>query len=110
MTDTPGPCRHEVFYNKLGSTGAVVCSCGFAATYTRLGSEPEKLGMEFFERMHERRDRLILASPDLLKELKNLRAALQACQFVADGESRKMIREYLADADVAIAKVEGVPA
>jgi hypothetical protein len=51
---------------------------------------------------------LIVAAPSLLKELKDMRAALWSCQLVADADSRKMIREHVAGADAAIALAEGV--
>lgn len=44
----------EVFYNKLGSTGAIVCSCGFAVTFTNIGTDPEREGWRFFASRHER--------------------------------------------------------
>ena len=43
-------CRQEVFGNKHGTTVAVVCSCGFATTYTALS---EHIGMAHFQKMHE---------------------------------------------------------
>ena len=43
----------EVFSNKFGTTNAVVCSCGFATTYTVIMNEPDKMGLEHFRRMHE---------------------------------------------------------
>jgi hypothetical protein len=45
--------RQEVFSNKFGSTKAVVCSCGFATTYTVLSNDADIAGMAHFERMHE---------------------------------------------------------
>ena len=47
--------RHEeeVFANKSGTTKAVVCSCGFATTYTVLSNDADARGMEHFVRMHE---------------------------------------------------------
>jgi hypothetical protein len=44
----------EVFYNKFGSTGAVVCSCGFAVTFTNIGTNPEREGRRFFAARHQR--------------------------------------------------------
>ena len=51
----PKPPDHhqEVFFNKFESTKAVVCSCGFATTYTTLSNDADELGMAHFERMHE---------------------------------------------------------
>jgi hypothetical protein len=51
---------------------------------------------------------LIAAATQMLKALKDVRSALWSCHLVADAESRKMIREYLAEADAAIAAAEGV--
>lgn len=53
---------------------------------------------------------LIAAATQMLKTLKNMRAALSTCQgeFPAGSFSRKTIGEYIADADAAIAAAEGV--
>lgn len=46
-------CRQEVFSNNIGSSRAVVCSCGFATTYSVLDKSSDDRGMEFFRMMHE---------------------------------------------------------
>lgn len=43
----------SVFENKWSAMRAVVCSCGFATTYTTLTNGPDAAGMEFFERRHK---------------------------------------------------------
>lgn len=43
----------EEFYSKLGSAGAIVCSCGFATTFTRIFPRSTELGWEHFHRMHD---------------------------------------------------------
>lgn len=56
-------CQQEIFYNKFGSRGAVVCSCGFAVTFTVLTNDAERIGREFFARMHEYYNRHPAAVP-----------------------------------------------
>ncbi len=46
-------CRQEVFSKGYGSTKAIVCSCGFATTYTVQSGDADVLGMEHFHKMHE---------------------------------------------------------
>lgn len=48
--------------------------------------------------------RLIARAPHLIKIVRDLRQSLWSCQFVADAESRKLLREILADVDAEIAK------
>ena len=43
----------EIFSNRFGTTKAVVCSCGFATTYTVLGNNADDNGLAHFRRMHE---------------------------------------------------------
>lgn len=42
----------EVFSNRFGTRKAVVCSCGFATTYTLLSNDADELGMRHFEQLH----------------------------------------------------------
>jgi hypothetical protein len=42
----------EVFSNKFGSTKAVVCSCGFATTYSVLSNDADEQGRAFFNERH----------------------------------------------------------
>lgn len=46
-------CTQEVFANEFGTTKAIVCSCGFATTYTVLTEGADRIGMDHFRRMHE---------------------------------------------------------
>lgn len=50
MPDVAEQCRQDVFY-KMG-LGAIVCSCGFAVTFTTVVPNCESLGREHFDRMH----------------------------------------------------------
>jgi hypothetical protein len=56
-TGNGAPERHdmEVFVNRLGSTGAIVCSCGLATTFTTLSPDCEQLARDGLVRLHERR-------------------------------------------------------
>lgn len=44
---------HEVFSNRLGTTKAVVCSCGFATTYTALSNDADEMVLRHFHQMHD---------------------------------------------------------
>ena len=52
--DIVGSKQHtpEVFSSENGTRKAVVCSCGFATTYTILSNNTDELGMSHFRRMH----------------------------------------------------------
>lgn len=78
MSHTP-ECRQEIFYNNLGSTGAIVCSCGFAVTFTRLGDAPERSGRKLFALTHEQHHRLTAAATEMLAALRGAEIALVNC-------------------------------
>lgn len=52
-TPTVPECVQEVFSNKYGTIKAIVCSCGFATTYTVLSNDADEIGREHFDTMHE---------------------------------------------------------
>jgi hypothetical protein len=53
MSETPRPMHYqEVFSSRFGTTKAVVCSCGFATTYTLLSNNSDEAGMAHFRRQH----------------------------------------------------------
>jgi hypothetical protein len=45
-------CYQEVFSNQFGTTKAIVCSCGFATTYTVLSNDADERGREHFNMRH----------------------------------------------------------
>ena len=47
------PHNQEVFSNKFGTIKAVVCSCGFATTYTVMTNDADVMGMRHFKVSHE---------------------------------------------------------
>ena len=52
MSDASNVHYQEVFSSRFGTTKAVVCSCGFATTYTLLSNDSDEAGMERFRRQH----------------------------------------------------------
>lgn len=47
-----GECKCEVFSNTHGTTKAIVCSCGFAVSYTVLSNYADHYGMMVFNKRH----------------------------------------------------------
>jgi hypothetical protein len=57
--ENTNPHHTQRFYNSTGIV-AIVCNCGFATTYSYLGSLSTELGQLHFNRMHEEHLRRLL--------------------------------------------------
>lgn len=108
MSHTPGPHTQEIFYNKMGSMGAVVCSCGFATTFTVMHDQAEKAGREFFIWMHDDHARLIAAAPGLLKTLQFIASIFEGGKIDGHDNCRCLVCEAIpTECARAIAKATG---
>ena len=77
---TPPLHHSEEFTNKLGSARAIVCSCGFAVTYSMLGPNSNTDGWDFFRRKHEEH---LAKKPDVIQEESDRQAVLLALATLA---------------------------
>ena len=76
MSDASNVHYQEVFSSRFGTTKAVVCSCGFATTYTLLSNDSDEAGMERFRRQH--------AAVNSYPQREAMRSALETCLVAFD--------------------------